>query len=489
MSQVVLFGDSALKFSRPLSIYKLASHLRDNGVSCTPVWAWRYVSASDFYKICKKFLSSETQVVGISTTLLGARTKHFWGISDSEMAIRFKLIRKLAPNAKLVAGGSQLPEVPIEQIPLSKEIDLFVTGQGENSLLAIVKEKRVKTLQPSPPIVTQDLYPYNDFVNTMTKFGKQDCIIPGEAMGYEFARGCIFKCSFCTYELTGKNRNDYNKSVDTITQELKHNYDQFGITHYNALDDLLNDSEEKVNAILDIAERLPFKLTYSAFVRLDMLRRFPTMATKLQQSGLIGAFMGIETVNDASGRAVGKGLGKNRINEALAMLDESWKNSVVTEASFILGLPEDTPDTKNQLFEWLQEPLTKRTIHYINVNSLGINSYRKLSDIDKDPSLFGYTIDRNLLWNLPMYSQAQASEDSKWVTRKYYSGRKYNTFPRIDVFTLPYLLSITDCRSDILNVILNDHSTIWNNNEEWLNWTDSQFTMHRDKYINNLLGR
>ena len=152
-------------------------------------------------------------------------------------------------------------------------------------------------------------------------------------------------------------------------------------------------------------------------------------------------------------------------------------------------MPEDTPDTKNQLFEWLQEPLTKRTIHYINVNSLGINSYRKLSDIDKDPSLFGYTIDRNLLWNLPMYSQAQASEDSKWVTRKYYSGRKYNTFPRIDVFTLPYLLSITDCRSDILNVILNDHSTIWNNNEEWLNWTDSQFTMHRDKYINNLLGR
>lgn len=483
----MLFGDSGSKFGRPLSIYRLASHIRKNGISCQTIWAWVHISPSDFYKICKKYLSSDTQVVGISTTLLIAMSGEFWGVSEYEMSVRISLIRRLAPNAKLIAGGSQISEVPFSQIPFKEKIDLFVTGQGENSLLAAIKEQRLKTVQPSPAIVTQDLYPYNDFVNSTTEFVEQDCIIPGEAMGYEFARGCIFKCSFCTYELTGKNRNEYNKSVNAIAQELKTNYENYGITHYYIVDDLLNDSEEKVNAILDVAEQLPFQLTYTAFVRLDMLRRFPSMAIKLKKSGLVGAFMGIETVNDASGKSVGKGLGKDRINEALAILDESWNREVVVEGSFILGLPYDTPDTKYELLEWLQLPLTKRVINYININSLGINNYRKLSDIDKDPAAFGYTIDANSKWHLPAYSQDQAQADSIWVKQQYYAGRKYNLFPRIDVFSLPHLLSITDCREDVLDLMINDHSTRWQNQQEWKTWTEQQILNHRAQYINQLL--
>jgi hypothetical protein len=171
------------------------------------------------------------------------------------------------------------------------------------------------------------------------------------------------------------------------------------------------------------------------------------------------------------------------------MLDETWGNSVVTEAGLILGLPQDNPDTKYELLEWLQEPLTKRTINYIDINPLGINNYRKLSDIDKDPAAFGYTIDQNATWSLPNYSQAQAADDSAWIKQQYYADRKYNAFPRVSIFTLPYLLSITDCRKDILDVVLNDRSTVWNNREEWQSWINAQFVMHRNKYINRLLER
>lgn len=496
----MLFGDSAFKFGRPLSIYRLASHLRKNGITCQPLWAWSQISSSDFQKICQKFLSSETEVVGISTTLLKQSQRSlspskssFWGIPTEELISRIKLIRNLAPNAKLVVGGSQLPAVPLTSIPCYEQIDCFVTGQGENSLLAIIEaqqnKKRLQTLQPNPPLITQEQYPYNDFVNSTTEYAHSDAIVPGEAMGYEFARGCIFKCSFCTYDLTGKNKNDYNKSVDLITNELKKNYDQHGITHYIAVDDLLNDSEDKINVILDVAERLPFDLTYSAFVRLDMLRRFPTMASKLKQSGLVGAFMGIETINDASGKSVGKGLGKQRINEALAVVNESWNNEIVVEGSFILGLPHDNAETKYELLEWLQSPVVKKAIQYISINALGINSYRKISEIDINPESFGYTFDSNGRWQLGSYTWQQATEDSNWVRTQYYADRKYNASPGISVFNLPHLLSITDCRQDVLDVVLHDRSTRWNSRQEWLRWTTQQFEHHRKRCIDLLLER
>lgn len=496
----MLFGDSSFRFGRPLSIYRLATHLRNNGISCQPVWAWAQVSSDDFFQICKRFLSTRTEVVGISTTLLKQsqpsmlpEKNNFWGISEKELISRIELIRALAPNAKIVAGGSQLQSVPIKSIPHYDKIDCFVTGQGENSLLAIVEaqqhKKRPKTLQLDPPLITQDQYPYNDFTVSTTEYSDTDAIIPGEAMGYEFARGCIFKCSFCTYDLTGKNKNDYNKSVELITEELKKNYDQHGITHYVAVDDLLNDSEDKINVILDVAERLPFDLTYSAFIRLDMLRRFPSMATKLKQSGLIGAFMGIETINDDSGKSVGKGLGVQRINEALDIVNQAWKNEIVVEGSFILGLPHDNADTKYQLLEWLKSPTVKNTIQYISIGALGINRYRKISEIDIDPGSFGYTFDNNNRWQLRDYSWQNATEDSNWVRSEYYADRKYNASPGISVFNLPYLLSITDCRQDILDVVLHDTSTRWNSRQEWLRWTNQQFSSHRKRCVNLLLER
>lgn len=499
MTQVVLFGDSGhLTTSRPLAIYTLASSLRSHGITCQTVWAWNFISDETFEEICNKFLSLETLVVGISTTLLNKNfiiEENFWGVTAQVAEQRFKLIRRLAPNAQIIAGGSQLAEIPVHRIPFIKYIDLFVTGEGESSLLSIVRAKqenqRVNTVQIGPSITSQDLYPYEDFSTTSVTRDQSDCILPGESLVSEFSRGCIFRCSFCSYPLKGKNKSDFNKSVDALVSELKHNYDQFGTTHYYIADDLLNDSETKVDRILAVSEQLPFRLSYTGFVRLDMIRRFPKMANKLKESGLIGCFMGIETIDAHSGQSVGKGLGLGRINEGLSMLQEYWNNKIIVESGFILGLPHDTPETKFELLEWLRQPLVRNTIRHPVVTSLNINSYRKLSEIDKDPAAFGYTISPETKnWSTPTYNQNHARTDAKWLSDQYYNDRKFNTpGNRVDVFTLPYLLSITDCREEIINLMLNDCSSMFENDQEWKTWTAQQCKQHRTRYIDKLLER
>jgi hypothetical protein len=274
------------------------------------------------------------------------------------------------------------------------------------------------------------------------------------------------------------------------------NYNDFGITRYYVTDDLINDSEAKVDMLLDVSERLPFQWQYAGYIRLDLLRRFPNMATKLIDSGLIGGFMGIETVNDASGKKVAKGLGRARTDEALAICADAWQGRVVINGGFVLGLPHDTPDTKHELLEWLNLPATKRVITGVRVSPLGISPLG-ISDIDKNPEKYGYTFDpesdglstrnhmENLVWRTKSYDFVTAAEDSRWIMDQYYQDVNFRDRP--NTFALPFLLSITDQPDAMLEMFRYDRSSVWRNNEEWTVYLRNLVTAHRDKYIQKLL--
>lgn len=506
---VVLFGESQLETPRPLGIYVLASHLRKYGFSVKTLWLWKYIDNDVFDSVIKKFLSPTTKVIGISSTLLGEfssiyhtitdetdATLHFFGLPVDEVRRRFVLIKSLAPNAKLVVGGSQVGRSDLSQLSVVDLVDLFIKGQGESAMVALARKKKILTTNITPKITDDRLYPYDTFNNDLMEFHNDDNLIPKEAIGLEFSRGCIFKCSFCDYELTGKNANDWTKGRDVLYNHLMRNYNNFGITRYYITDDLINDSEAKVDMLYDVSQRLPFQWQYAGYIRLDMLRRFPNMATKLIDSGLISSFMGIETINDASGRSVAKGLGISRINEALAICADAWKGRVVTNGSFVLGLPHDTPDTKHELSEWLNLPETKRVITGIRVNPLSI-SLSGISDIDKNPEKFGYTFDlesnglsnrnhlENLVWRTKNYNFGAANEDAKWVVNQYYSQVTYKDRP--NTFAIPYLLSITDQPDAMLNLFRTDCSTVWPDNQAWATYLKNLITQHRNKYVQTLL--
>ena len=502
MNEVVLFGDSIMGSSRPLSIYLLATHLRKHNIVTKTIWGWKDLNPKVFEWICKKFISVETRVVGISSTLLADYTdnNNFFVLESEVFEQRIQLIKSLAPNCKIVVGGSQTTYSNLHDIQEKKLIDLFVQGQGEQVLLEIVQavksNSKVQTTNIAPAVTDDKLYPYPDFVRSGAEYEQTDCIIPGEAVPLEFARGCIFKCSYCSYDLNGKKAGDYIKHSDTLRTELIRNYEHQGIQQYYITDDLINDSEEKVDQILEISQSLPFKLTYSGYVRLDLLRRFPDMAAKLKQSGLMAAFFGIETINDASGRSVGKGLGRERTTEALEICDRAWNNSVSGISGFILGLPHDTPDTKYELIEWLAQPMIKRVLKDVVVQPLFLSPVIGKSDIDRDPAKFGYTYtklaggkSRHLAghpdWQSANYSFSQARIDSEFVQQEFYKNNQFQRRP--GPFSLPYIMSLSNHQDEIMNVMLNDQSTKWADNSEWDNYLNTLVKSHRTQYLAKLL--
>ena len=405
------------------AIFRLATDLRQKNISVDTCMSW-CSPFDEFESICKKLILEDTAIVGISMTLMyPMHPPSAENIAD--LKSRILIIKNIKPSIKIVVGGSYINERTLNRNPDIKNlfdvVDIFVIGRGEEFL-----EKILDHYQTNSSLVTHNIFPktcidnaprHDNFKDTTIEYTDADGILPVDAIGIEYARGCIFKCSFCTYPMLAKRPGDMQKGKMTLYDEFIKNYEERGLTYYYFTDSLLNDSIERTHELAEISAKLPFKLKYCAYIRLDLIRKYPEMADHLRDSGLLTGIAGIETVNDESGKSVRKGLGVDRLNETLEIIRPKWKGKVGINGNFILGLPYDTPETVEQTIEWLSTDLVRDTITDINVEALKIASQEMTSN-----EKFEYKIINQRDWvNRFGYSYSQATEDREKIYKEFYS--------------------------------------------------------------------
>jgi len=374
--------------------------------------------------ILDKFVGPETLFVGFSTTFMNLSTEHVglekafdftettreggganainftYGvpITDSDLdAIREKIIG-INPNTKLVMGGTKADFLSQAQI------DTFVIGYADNVIVDYAKFLQGKNpfLQYSSTargqmILDKDVNATgHDFVNSQTEFHETDLIRPEEVLPIEISRGCIFRCKFCSFPLIGKKKNDHIKNKDIIYAEMMRNYEKFGTTKYVFADDTYNESVEKLAHFAEAFARLPFKIEFVTYLRHDLIYRFPEMADLLKESGLKAGMFGLETLNHAAGKIIGKGLHPDKTREILTWLreDKGWKNNILLSSGFILGLPGETRDT---ISEWAEELTSfKYPLDSFNFFALAIGKPKKYgnkSEFENNFKDYGYYFD------------------------------------------------------------------------------------------------
>jgi hypothetical protein len=379
MAEVLIFNDvnGLLGFGRYSGPYRIASELRAHGYDVQVIEFFASLSTSEFKAIIDTHVDQKTLVVGIGSTLL---TKNY---SDEELLslikmnnswmqilnssyvelfpqddefinVFFDYIKTKNHKTKIVVGGHKAQKANKKY----KLVDYWILGQGESSIVALCNHlkfgKALKTLDTEAGrLLTDKMYPYNNFSCSKITWHKNDHLFKNESVPIETARGCIFKCSFCSFNLNGKKFGDYNKNSDTLYNEFIYNYENFGITDYMIADDTLNDSVEKIDHLHKTITSLPFKITFSAYCRLDIISSHFDMASKLQEMGLTSVNFGIETFNRDAGKAVGKGADPEKLKKTLADLKSLWKDDIYMSAGFIVGLPHETRESINNTFEYL----------------------------------------------------------------------------------------------------------------------------------------
>jgi len=429
-------GALGARFIKPTGAYAIASTLRDQGYSVFVLnrLADFYYDGSLFY-ILDALIGPNTFMVGFSGTLFSRHKSKLkrkdgetniaykvrmkfshecttWPLEDDEMEDIFDFLQGYDHKITTVYGGvndySRLPDV-------KNKIDYFVVGLGEYQVLELVdhiktgKRLPFNALYNSPKVLDYDRdgIKYN-FRNTPLKYEKHDIILPNEPLNIEMARGCIFKCKFCDYHLIGKKKGDesYLKAKETIKAELKRNYDLFGTTKYIVVDDTFNESTEKIRAVVEAKEELGIELSVYTFIRLDLVARYPEQIDLLKRLGVQSMFLGIESLNWESAKAIGKGIHPDKIKETLYKIKDAygWDN-VRLHGSFIVGLPNDSYETLEEWVPWVRDPSTPLDTYYFGGLSIIGNS-----ELCRNPEKYGYTVDERGAWTNEFWGIEEAHQ-------------------------------------------------------------------------------
>lgn len=287
-----------------------------------------------------------------------------------------------------------------------EDIDAIFVGEGEDTLLEWLDYRARGGIAPMfeiHPVTNKKLYrtPRVKKYEIQTcnfMWSIDDCIVRGETLPLETSRGCIFRCKFCVFPHLGKKKMDYLKSTDQIRAHLINNWEQFGTTQYTMMDDTFNDSEYKINEFLKMTQTLPFKLEYGAYIRADLVCRFEGMAEKLVESGLRGAFFGIESLHPTASVVIGKGWSGKEAREYIPTLVHTlWNDKVSVQCGLIVGLPGETHEDLYNTLQWAND-------NNINVIFFGLQVTNNLhervyiSEFERNAEQYGFKFDNLGKW-------------------------------------------------------------------------------------------
>ena len=200
-----------------------------------------------------------------------------------------KLIRKIfGYEIQLIAGGSGFSLFASQIMLENPEIDLGVFLEGEEILPSLLDNLS------SPENVKGIYYRKNGKINFTGKSNlpnfsslpmprrdlfELDNYDKMTGIGIQTSRGCVNKCSYCTYPQINGNRFRYRKPSD-VADEIEHLKNKFGITHFFFTDASFGLARQHSRDILNEIIKRNISVEWGAYFDLNADRDFLMQAKK-----------------------------------------------------------------------------------------------------------------------------------------------------------------------------------------------------------------
>jgi radical SAM superfamily enzyme YgiQ (UPF0313 family) len=393
----ILFIGQSLEWSgRGIAGFRLRTAAKKAGYDILVVDICADRSEDELNAIIKRYNTNSLKFVGFSVSWIGDMNSYSFKWFNESF---FKGIKENFSNLKLISGGHRMG-LTSAIIPYT---DYHFHGFSDRSFTEFLKH--IHDLPNQLNLKKNNIlngysidgnidHPVQHPDDIETILEPEDKFLPHQPVPIELSRGCIFRCAFCHHPYQGKKEFDsYMRSPESIARELKRNYDMFGTTRYCITDDTFNDSDEKIYRLqkgIELA-KLP-KFEFVGYIRPDIIVNKPHMINSLTDLGLKGAFVGIESMNQESRKAIGKGTDINKVIDVCHKLAE---RKVLIHAGMIVGLPYDTEETVSNAQEyfmsgnspfrfWIWAGLFLKKEYGMNFDDAN-------STLDKNPGKYGYS--------------------------------------------------------------------------------------------------
>jgi radical SAM superfamily enzyme YgiQ (UPF0313 family) len=313
----------------------------------------------------------------------GAGVAALVGVQTNQFPRAMDLARQLrALGVPVCMGGfhvsgciAMLPEMPPE---LKEAMDLGVTlfaGEAEGRLEEILVAAYRNELKPLYNFM-KDL---PDLENQPTPFLPLEAVkrTSGVRTSFDAGRGCPFLCSFCTI-INVQGRKSRARNADDVERLIRANLKQ-GVRSFFITDDNLARNHNWESIFERLAEmREKEGLNIRIIAQVDTAaHKIKGFIEKAARAGVNRVFIGLENINPESLKDAHKG--QNRITEYRTML-QAWHNvGTLIYAGYILGFPNDTPETIERDIQIIQRELPIDLLEFFILTPLpGSADHKKL---------------------------------------------------------------------------------------------------------------
>lgn len=262
--------------------------------------------------------------------------------------------KAIDPALVTVMGGPHVTFLSEQLLSCYSALDIIVRGEGEVTLVELVREakkgrqwhkvrgityrdKTGITITPDRPKVNMDVLPLP--ARHLLPLGRYRAL--GMPISLTTSRGCPFSCIFCAGpKMMGRQvRYRRPKPVVDEMQALS----TLGFHQVNLADDLFTANKNHCLSICREIRNRSLTPVWTAFSRVDTVSSEMLLAMK--EAGCQAVSFGVESGNPEMLRRIKKGITREQVIKAVDMCRHA---GIEAQASFILGLPGETPETLQQ---------------------------------------------------------------------------------------------------------------------------------------------
>lgn len=232
-------------------------------------------------------------------------------------------------NIPVIIGGPHITTLPET---VTKDMDVIVTGEGEESFTQIVREfletGRLQSV-PHPPLIE----PLDDIrppARHLLKIGKH--------AGIFSSRGCPYRCIFCFSSRYWEKVRYF--SADYVIEELGQMAKDYDVRRISFYDDLMIANRERLEKLVEMINRDPVlrKIKYKLNARANLVT--DKMARLLSKMHVDNVGMGMESGNEKILRFLK--CGSVSVHDNYEAVKNLHRYGIAANASFVIGSPDET---------------------------------------------------------------------------------------------------------------------------------------------------
>jgi len=450
----------------PLGAFSCANALRSAGFTCLVINHAINYTIKEINELLDKVVTDDTLMIGISSTFwnkhvnfntnntdnanpkgIANRYDYWKGQGGFDSQVLFRLKKKFS-KLKLILGG--FDAIANREIT---GLDFMCIGYSDISIVNVAKYLLYGTAIPNcvknifgTVVVDDREAKTHDFNNDIMRWLPQD-VVNHTKLPIGIGRGCIFNCTFCSTPMRGKKNLDNQRTATSMATELANNYEKYNIQTYVIVDETFNDSRYKLEVMRDAIKTLNFQPYFWCYARLDLITTRPDTLELLYDIGIRSMFFGLESLNQTTAKAFGKGYSTEKQIATINYIKEKYPD-IMLHGNFIVGGPHETVDGVISIAEMLRDGKIqldswKFNAMYINPNYLT----QWPSDFDLNWQKYGYREKSReghvLIWENDHMDFYKARQLAALFNGPDYQNNKWGrTYQQVEWYTEPEDISI-----------------------------------------------